>query len=675
MRASGVALALLAGCAGAPRPPPDAPAPRRPTARAPAARAGWTRVAPRQRHARIDDLAALADGGVAILSGSDVFRVGAGGGVTPACALDPELALGGLHASGARWWALAGEAFAPVVFRGEEGAAGCVRVALPPLVARDAPPGRLRSTQAGGDAIVWSSAGPMARSRDGAHTWQRIPPLPEAEAVTVSGTVLYAAALLGGAGSRAPFDRHGYEVFALPEGETRWAPLPAPGDRAAPVVLLPREGGGVAGVDVLGGFELTPQGGGLVGRSSGPHFARDRPRLLAHAARDAAIGLTDGLLVEHRPTGWRPLPSLPGGRLATAFDAAPDGALIVSDGHDLWRVRAGAAPAALLRSPLEGGRPTRLAAAGPVIAALSVGDRLSVSRDGGASWATTRLPREAGTARSLAVLPDGSVAVITGGADLAAGGAPVRALWVGHAELHRVDLPRGARVFEGAALHAVGDRWILAAGDVFVSDDQGARWRRTLSPPAGHADGWGVVAVASAGGRTAYALDSAGALWRSDDTGDQFVALTPGLPEDAPPRRPPAAYAAPEVVSNWLRWDGGDALLASVGRRVYRFDRDGHGGPLGALRGAVFGAAVEGGAVIATSAAAARVSECGHGAGALLLAISGAAGPWPVPEVCAHRAVAFALDGDALYTADADGTIERASLRGLWREAIELGAH
>ena len=103
---------------------------------------------------------------------------------------------------------------------------------------------------------------------------------------------------------------------------------------------------------------------------------------------------------------------------------------------------------------------------------------------------------------------------------------------------------------------------------------------------------------------------------------------------------------------------------------MFRFDRDGRGGPLGALRGAVFGAPVDDGAVVATGSLA-WVPECGRLRDPLLMVASGRGTLVPIVDVCARQAVAFALDGDALYTADADGTIERASLRGLWREALE----
>lgn len=605
-----------------------------------------------------------------ILSGSELFRVSARPEVTPACAIDPDLLVGGLHASGSGWWMLAGEGFAPSVFVGGAGATGCVRVALPPLVARNTPPGQLRSTQSGADSLVWSSVGPIARSRDGARTWQRIPSLPEVLAMASSGATLYAAALLGSPISRTPFNRHGYDVFTLPEGETRWTPSATPGDRASPVALLPREGGGVVGLDALGGFEIDAHGDGRVAASTGPHFARDRPRLLVSSGPDSAIGLAEGMLSVHRLSGWRPLPMLPEERAAAAFDTAPDGSLVVSDGRELWRVREAEAPAVLLRTSLGGGRPTRLAASGRVIAALTGPYHLSVSRDGGESWADTLISSEAGTARSLSVLSGGVVAVITAEAPSAAGTPPTGALWVADAGLHRIELPPGARVFEsGASLHAIGDRWILVAGDVMVSDDQGAHWRPTLGAPRGSGEGWGVVSLAVASGRSAYALDSTGALWRSDDAGDQFVTISPGRPQEGA-----SAIRQPQLSTSWLRWDGGDSLLASVARQLVRFDREGSATPLGTVRGAVFGAAVEGGALIATSASPSSALECGRDGEPLLMAASSTGALFPIPEVCAHRAVAWALDGDSLYTVDADGLIERASLRGLWREAIEGGA-
>nr|MBP6834576.1 hypothetical protein [Deltaproteobacteria bacterium] len=206
MRYAFAALALSLGCSGARIRAAPAVAPAAAVERAEPALAGWSVVAPRDRPPRIDDVAALADGSMVILSGSGVFRVSARAEVTPSCAIDPDLIVGGLHASGSGWWTLAGEAFAPAVFHGGAGATGCAREALPPLVARNAPPGQLRSVQSGGESLAWSSAGPIARSRDGAHTWQRIPPLPEVVAMAASGATLYAAALLGSPNSRAPFN-------------------------------------------------------------------------------------------------------------------------------------------------------------------------------------------------------------------------------------------------------------------------------------------------------------------------------------------------------------------------------------------------------------------------------------------------------------------------------------
>jgi hypothetical protein len=268
------------------------------------------------------------------------------------------------------------------------------------------------------------------------------------------------------------------------------------------------------------------------------------------------------------------------------------------------------------------------------------------------------------------VLPGGAVAAVSDGTSPApTEAAPVPSLWIFDPGVHRLDLPRGARVVEaGAALHVVGDRWILAAGDVFVSDDQGATWRPTLRAPAGRAEAWGVVALATApAARAVYALDGDGGLWRSDEVGDAFASIAPA-PAAEPSGRGALAFGVPTVRSDWLRWDGGDALLASVGRQLYRYDRDGRGGPVGSLRGVVFAAPVDGGAVLAVSAATAPAGDCPPDDAALLLTLAAGSSPSPVDDVCAHGAVVFALDGDALYTADADGAIERASLRGLWSE-------
>ncbi len=57
----------------------------------------------------------------------------------------------------------------------------------------------------------------------------------------------------------------------------------------------------------------------------------------------------------------------------------------------------------------------------------------------------------------------------------------------------------------------------------------------------------------------------------------------------------------------------------------------------------------------------------------LLLLIRADRPPGLVADACDHPAVAFARDGDALYLANADGVIERASLAGLSREAVERG--
>ncbi len=189
--------------------------------------------------------------------------------------------------------------------------------------------------------------------------------------------------------------------------------------------------------------------------------------------------------------------------------------------------------------------------------------------------------------RGLTVLPDGLVALLTGRLER---DGPVATLWLSDASLRRVELPPGARVFEstGASLHAVGDRWLLLAGEVFVSDDQGTRWRRTLGAPPGADPHWSVVALATSTGREVFALDAAGVLWRSDDSGDEFVATRATAPSVIPRAgREPGA---------WLSWDGGPSLVGSRYGQIRRYDREGRGDAIASIRSASFGAMVGGAA-------------------------------------------------------------------------------
>ncbi len=690
-RAAWVWLLVALGCAGA----RVAPVRRRTPAVAVTARvaaatppsAAWTRIAPRHVSGRIEDVAALADGHFVVLVGTSLLGVSPRGAVTEACDLDPNEEVRGLHASNTGWWAIAGDVAAPTFWRGDATSAPCRRSVLPPLVARDAPPGALHSARVGDEAMVWSSAGPMLRSRDGGRTWERVPPLPDVLAVTVSGATLYAAAQLGGPSSRSPFGSTGYALFSLGDTDEHWISWETPGDRTAPVALLPRAGGGVIGVDALGRFESGPPGVPSTAEVSGPLFTRDRPTLLIPAGDDVVVGLGPQLLFEHRDGHWRPLRPLPDGRRATAMDARADGTLALTDGHQVWQVHPGGAPELVLSSPLGGRLPERIAASGAVIAVVSThgatiprdsarrdrilagrvfssGGALSITRDGGETWRTEVLPEGAAreSTRGLTVLPDGLVALITGRLEQ---DGPVASLWVSDSSLRRVDLPHGARVFEpsGASLHAVGDRWLLLAGDVFVSDDLGGRWRRVLGPPSGADPRWSVAALATSAGREVFALDAAGVLWRSDDAGDEWVAL-PGAapaPIDANPNR---------LRSAWLSWDGGSSLVGSRQGQLRRYERDGRSVQIETMRSASFGAMV-GGAVVVAAASNSR--ECPRDVDSMLFVIGSANPPEHIVDACDHTGVAFARDGDALYVANADGVIERASLAGLQRESVERG--
>ncbi len=688
-----LALALVAwGCSGprvatATRGVRSAPV----TSPAPSTRpasAQWTRVAPRHVPGRIDDVAALSDGQFVVLSGTSVLRLDPHGAVASACELDPNQEVHGLYASTGGWWAVAGDEAAPTFWRGDATSAPCRRSTLPPLIARDAPAGRLLAARAGDEALVWSSAGAMLRSRDGGRTWERIPPLPETIAVTVSGGTLYAAALLGGPSTRSPTGSTSYALFSLGDTDEHWISWETPSDRTTPVVLLPRAGGGVIGVDVLGRFEAGRPGVPSTTEVSGPIFVRDRPALLVSAG-DVVVGLGRDLVFEHRDGRWRPLPPLPDCRHVTAIDARSDGSLGVTDGHQLWQVRPGADPELVLSSPFGGRFPQRIAASGAVIAVVSSdvaltvrreramregvlagrvvspGERLSVTRDGGETWRTEALPGDAAgdVTRGLTVLPDGVVALVTGRLE---SNTPVASLWLSDTSLRRVDLPAGARVFEptGASLHAVGDRWLLLAGEVFVSDDLGVRWRRTLGAPPGADPHWSVLALATSTDREVFALDAAGVLWRSDDAGDEFVAM----PGTAP--GPVASNAGPNTGA-WLSWDGGPSLRGSRHGQLWRYERDGRSESVASMRSASFGALVGDALVVA---APGHWRECRRGDDRvpLLLAIWPQHPPAPIADACNHIGAAYARDGDALYVATADGTIERASLAGLLREAVEL---
>lgn len=667
MTRSSLALVLLvSGCSGA-RPTtvrPSVPRIATPPLDAAPRAAGWTRIAPRHHPGRIDDVAALSGGEYVVLSGTSVHRVGARGEVGLACELDPNQQVHALHAQGAGWWVLAGDVDAPTLWRGGHDRSGCVREALPSLLARDAPPATLSAARVGDDAFVWSSAGAMLRSRDGALTWRRLPPLPETVAVTVSDGTLYAAALQGNASTHALSAANAYALYSLAEGEARWAPASAPGDRFSPVALMPREGGGVVGVDVIGRFEVGPGRGPSVVQTTGPHFARDRPGFLIPVGRDAAAGIARDFLVEHRGGRWRPLPPLPDGRRPRALDAIDDGTFIVSDGHQLWRVRADVDPELVLSAPLGGRLPAILAASGPVIAMVSADATLAVTRDGGETWTSSSLPRDATAEepRGLTVLPDGLVALITGRAGPA---GPFGSLWVCDDAVRRVELPEGARVREpgGARLRVVGDRWLLLAGDVFVSDDQGARWRRTLSAPPGASPVWSVIGLVTSTGREVFALDAAGVLWRSDDAGDEFVATVGTAPLPVP-----GLVAHPGA---WLAWDGGPTLFANRLGELRRYDRDGHSLLLSSMPRAVFGASVNG--ALLTASLPGYRAECRRDDALFLHMAWSDRPPGLIADACDHAALAFALDGDNLYLVDADGTIERASLAGLWRETAESG--
>lgn len=612
----------------------------------------WTLIAPHGIPLPLEDVGALSDGEAVVLAHGGLYRWNGHGTPVSICdATDDPPAM--IEAEGDRFVALGGDEGAPVVWISDDRGASCEHVALPPLLVARTPPGELGLSLDNTVALAWSTSGAVARSEDGGHTWRRLPALTGVVRVNPGpgGTTLAAARMEPAAtepeGSRV-------RLYRLTPGALRWAAVPGASERRLPLVFQTLGDGTVRVVDGLGTATVGVDGA-LHGSSLDAAYRNreDVPRVLQRAGAGECVGFTQRLLTRVDDHGSHAFAVLPGPRAPRMIDAAADGTVWVGNGLALWRGARDGALEEVTRRPFGEELPVAMAAHGNVLAVVTDGGRLHRSVDGGEHWARQRLPPGLGGALAMTFDPRGTLLILGAGGLAASDGDAV--------VLTELPARTGAPA-RGASVTVLGDRWIVADGNVLTSDDQGAHWtQRPVTEEASHGVIDRVTAVAFHGGTTGYALLASHALLRTDDGASSFHAVEAAASW--------TSLSAVLMSQQSLAWDGAGEI-AVLGRMTQLRSHDGGAhfeaveGPL-AARLATF--LPDGTLAAVAEASPLVVSSCrAWGGGALLMETRNG---WTVPPgSCQHRGQVFALDGLRLYIVDAAGTLWRASLEAVARE-------
>lgn len=397
-----------------------------------------------------------------------------------------------------------------------------------------------------GRVWVWAPEGPLWRSGDGGARWTALPELPPSTRIRdvfpgPDGSTWASVSSADASDPRHPSLYRGRVVRLDDAPAARWVTVAD--DRALPVALSARRGGGWALADGVEWLEIE--------RSGAPREARplawsrgvaDAPAVLTDAGDGRFFGSAGRQLLLADDHGVRALGVLPGSQLALALDASPDGALWASNLHSLWQLDGRGVWRDRARRPWSAHGILDARARGPYAAVATDVGQLVVREPVTARWAAQELPASLGRAVTLGINASGAVLALC-----------ERGAVLGDARgLTTLDAPaeRGA-MEETPSVHAAGDRWIILRGGVWTSDDEGATWRPRLGAREGAASTRPITALSVVGGR-ALALDEEFNLWRSDDAAAtwQRASSSPPWPSAEPPR-----------------WNSARPLLAWDGRR------------------------------------------------------------------------------------------------------------
>jgi hypothetical protein len=630
---------------------------------------GWELVTPAALPTPVRDIGALAGGEAILAAGAGLYRWRENQPEVAVCEMstadvEPGAGPAMVQAEGDRFVALNQSPGAPVLWVSENRGESCRRVELAPFPTPTRGPGRMGLNLSGRTLIVWSNAGSALRSLDAGAVWEHLPDLDGGvEFAPGPGDSVFAAARVDA--------RSRVQLYRWTPAAREWEPVRGGEDRRLPVTFQTVDARTVIAADAHG--TLTLDGEGAVRTQRLEPLWRggwDEPRVIAVASGGRFLASTSRLLVEVTATGARPFAALPELRDVHAIDASVDGYVWATDARSVWRGRFDSPLAEVTRRPLPHGSPSALAARGRDLAMASESGVIAWSRDGGAHWRRMSLPPASAVTvgvntRPLAMHFDarGTLFVMYPHAVAVSDGG----------EFEVIALPRHAQVQNLGAFTTIGDRWVVAQGDVLTSDDRGERWVHRFGPgdlvPTAVAMGLAgpprtpvPVAYALGEGAVGYLLDSERNLWRTDDGASTFERVEPITADRGTSFGGWASGAL-------LAWDGRDRV-AVFANGMYSVSRDGgvHFHESAAGFRARFATSLDD-ATLVMSAPMSLSSRCpsGNAFTALLETHIGWLGD---PDVCAHEGSLFARDGDLLYTLSADGTLWRVGLRHLARRIV-----
>lgn len=623
----------------------------------------WTSFPVGGVSAPIGDVGALDGGEAILLAGSGIFRWRNPDAVEPVCVSAreqvPGVALLSVQADGDRFVVLGGDEAEPVVWRSDDRGARCQRVRVPALFIRDAPRGAIQQTLHGAHAFVWSTTGAIVRSDDGGQTWRRLTTLPGVVdlAPGPAGSAI-AAVAAGDAGERLRA-----RLYALDQPSGTWHPVEGAELLYTPVTLQSLSDGGTLVGHGAGTLTLDAS---LVARARrvdpASRYTSHRPGIVAVAGEGRFLGATSALLYAIDASATEAVAAIPGAQAIHAIDASRDGWLWVTDGRGLWRGRYDAPFVEVSAHPLGGEAPAAFAARGARLLVVGSG-RAAYRSDPREPWHRLTVPASVGRVLSAHIDEQGTLYAL-GSTGLAVSDA---------GEFAAVPAPSVPSPPSGATqFAAMGDRWVIAGGAVYTSDDHGAQWEPRLghsyaTPPSapvmfGNPASPQPVVLASVldPGGSVLALDLTRSLSRSDDAATTFTRVA-----SLPTPEGPAMLRV--YIPSVLAWDGA--------RRIAVLHRDSmvlsaDGGRTFSAASAPFVArwATFSGATLVASGSLSDLLPvaCRHD-DAQTLFVYTPDGWLAGPDACAHRGSLVAHDGDAVWLLDPAMNLQRASLSRLVR--------
>ena len=621
----------------------------------------WTTLPSGAMPGAIGDVGALGGGEAVVLAAGVIYRWSGVDAVEPVCARERATAstsaLVSVQADGDRFVVLGGDESEPVVWRSDDRGATCALTRLPSLFVRDTPRASLGQSLHGETAFAWGSTGAIVRSDDGGRAWRRLPSLDgviDIAPAPAGRTV--AAAIVG-----LRVDHARARLWALDASGTAWRPIERAENLHAPVSLAAFEGGvHVAHAD--GALTLGASLDVTASRvDAASRYAAHRPTIIAPAGEGAFLSTTRALLSSVDARASEPVAAIAGAREITAIDASRDGWMWATDSRGIWRGRVDAPFTEVSSHPIGGQVPVAFAARGERV--LVAGNGRAVAwRDGArATWRRATIPTSVGAVLSAHIDAQGTLYVLgsTGVAVSDAGEFVV---------VPSASLP----ISNGMPpLFAVmGDRWVIASGAVFTSEDHGARWETTFGAQGLASVGSqsiiapvalqraSVTAVAMSGG-SLMVLDSSRSLWRSDDGATTFARVASLPTSDEPPF---LARASLSVIA----WDGARRIAVLHRGAMHVSTDEGRTFTAGLVPFSVRWATFVGDTLVAAGGGASTLlpPAC-HLDDASTLFILTPAGWVTEPDPCLRRASLLAHDGDAIWFVDAALNVQRASLEAL----------